>query len=53
MIVKTQIVLTEKPEQITVCKDLENQIKKAIFLVLKEKGILDQKQCEECIKRAT
>lgn len=51
MIVKTKIVLTERPEQIMVSKDLENQIKRAIFLVLQEKGILDQKQCEECLKR--
>ena len=51
IVVKTEIILTEKPEQIVVCKDLENEIKKAIFLSLKEKGILSQKQCEECIKR--
>lgn len=51
IVVKTEIMMTEQPEQITVCKDLENEIKKAIFLSLKEKGILTQEQCEECIKR--
>ena len=43
--------MTEQPEQITVCKDWENEMKKAIFLALKEKNILTQKQCEECLKR--
>ena len=51
IVVKTEIIMTEQPEQINVCKELENEIKKAIFLSLKEKGILTQKQCEECIKR--
>ncbi len=51
IIVKTEIIFTEQPEQITVCKDLENEMKKSIFLALKEKGILTQKQCDECIKR--
>ena len=58
IVVKTEIMMTEQPEQIIVCKELENEIKeleneikKAIFLSLKEKGILTQKQCEECIKR--
>lgn len=51
IIVKTEIIITEQPERITVCKGWENEIKKAIFLSLKEKGILTQKQCEECIKR--
>ena len=32
-------MMTEQPEQIIVCKELENEIKKAIFLSLKEKGI--------------
>ena len=49
--VKTKTVITERPEQITVCKDLEKEIKKAIFIALKEKKILTQKQCEECLKR--
>ena len=51
IIVKTEIIFTEQPEQITVCKELESEMKKSIFLALKEKGILTQKQCEECIKR--
>ena len=51
IVVKTEIIMTEQPEQINVCKELENEIKKAIFLALKEKSILTQKQCEECIKR--
>ncbi len=49
--VKTKIIFTEKPEQITVCKELENEIKKSIFLSLKTKGLLNQKQYEECVKR--
>jgi len=49
--VKTKIMITDRPEQITVGKDLENKMKKAIFLALKERGILTQVQCEECIKR--
>ena len=51
IVVKTEIMMTEQPEQINVCKELENEMKKAIFLSLREKGILTQKQCEECIKR--
>ena len=51
IVAKTEIIMTEQPEQITVCKDWENEMKKAIFLALKEKNILTQKQCEECIKR--
>lgn len=51
IIVKTEIIFTEQPEQITVCKELENEMKKTFFLALKEKGVLTQKQCEECIKR--
>ena len=49
--VKTKIMITDRPEQITVGKDLENKMKKAIFLALKERGILTQEQCEESIKR--
>ena len=51
IVVKTEIMMTEQPEQITVCKDWENEMKKTIFLALKEKNILTQKQCEECLKR--
>lgn len=51
IIVKTEIIFTEQPKEITVCKELENEMKKSIYLALKEKGILTQKQCEECIKR--
>ena len=48
---KTEIVFTEKPEQVSVCKDLEMVIKKSIFLALKMKGVLNQKQYEECLNK--
>lgn len=48
---KTKIIFTEKPERVILCKEFENQIKKSIVLALKNKGIMNQKQCEECIKR--
>lgn len=51
IIVKTKIVLTERAEQITVGKDAEKEIKKSIYLMLREKGFLSQKQYEECLKR--
>jgi len=47
--VKTKIILTEQPAQITAGEDLENEMIKASFLALKQKGLLTQKQCEECI----
>ena len=51
VVVKTEILFIEKPEQITVCKEWENQIQQLIFLSLKEKGLLNQQQYEECLKK--
>ncbi|MBQ6568688.1 MAG: hypothetical protein IJL87_00325 [Clostridia bacterium] len=48
---RTEIYLTKKPKRKALSKELENEIKKAVFLALKEKGILTQKQCEECLKK--
>lgn len=49
---KTKIIFNDRSaEKITVCKDFENEVKKSIFLALKDKGLLTQKQCEECLKR--
>lgn len=51
---KTKIIFenrNEKAEQKNINKDFENQVKRSIFLALKEKGYLTQSQYEECIKR--
>lgn len=49
---KTKIIFKDRSaEQITLCKDFEDEVKKSIFLALKDKGLLTQKQCEECLKR--
>lgn len=51
---KTKIIFesrNEKAQQKSISKDFENEVKKSIFLTLKEKGYLTQSQYEECIKR--
>lgn len=51
---KTKIIFenrNENAEQKNVSKELENEIKKSIFLVLKERGYLTQNQYEECLKK--
>lgn len=51
---KTKIIFenrNENAEQKNVSKEFENEIKKSIFLVLKEQGYLTQNQCEECLKK--
>lgn len=50
---KTKIIFenrNENAEQKNVSKEFENEIKKSIFLVLKERGYLTQNQYEECLK---
>lgn len=44
---KSKLIITEKPKQITITKTLENEVKKALFLMLKDKGVLNQRQFEE------
>lgn len=51
---KTKIIFenrNENAEQKNVSKEFENAIKKSIFLVLKERGYLTQKQYEECLNK--
>lgn len=49
---KTQIVITnDNAEQKVIGKDFENEVKKAMYLALKEKGLLTQTQYEMCIER--
>ena len=51
---KTKIIfenLNENAEQKNVSKEFENEIKKSILLVLKERGYLTQNQYEECLKK--
>lgn len=51
---KTKIIFenrNENAEQKNINKDFENEVKRSIFLALKEKGYLTQSQYEECIKR--
>lgn len=49
---KTQIVFTsDNAEQKVIGKDFENEVKKAMYLALKEKGLLTQYQYDECIER--
>lgn len=51
---KTQIVFesqNENAEQKNISESFENQVKKSIFLALKEKCYLTQIQYEECIKK--
>ncbi len=51
---KTKIIFesqNENAEQKNVSKELENEIKKSIFLILQEQGYLTQKQYEECLKK--
>ncbi len=51
---KTQIIFEsqeENVEQKNISIDFENEVKKSIFLVLKEQGYLKQNQYEECLKK--
>ena len=51
---KTKIIFeiqNENAEQKNVSKELENEIKKSIFLILQEQGYLTQNQYEECLKK--
>lgn len=51
---KTKIIFESQnvnAEQKNINKDFENQVKRSIFLALKEKGYLTQSQYDECIKR--
>lgn len=51
---KTKIIFenqNENTEQKNVSKEFENEIKKSIFLVLKEQGYFTQNQYEECLKK--
>ena len=51
---KTKIIFesqNENAKQKNVSKEFENEIKKSIFLVLKERGYLTQNQYEECLKK--
>ena len=51
---KTKIIFenrNENAEQKNVSEKFENEIKKSIFLVLKEQGYLTQNQYEECLKK--
>ena len=51
---KTKIIFesrNENAEQKNINKDFENQVKRSIFLALKEKGYLTQSQYDVCIKR--
>lgn len=51
---KTQIVFesqNENAEQKNINKNFENEVKKSIFLTLKEECYLTQIQYEECIKK--
>ena len=41
----------ENAEQKNVSKELENEIKKSIFLILQEQGYLTENQYEECLKK--
>lgn len=52
--VKTKIIFESQnvnAEKKNINKDFENEVKKSILLVIKEKGYLTQSQYEECIKR--
>jgi ribosomal protein S8 len=52
--VKRKIIFENRnknAEQKNVSKEFENEIIKSIFLVLKERGYLTQKQYEECLKK--
>ncbi len=51
---KTKIIFenrNENAEQRNISKEFENEIKKSIFLVLKEQDYLTQNQYEECFKK--
>lgn len=51
---KTKIIFesqNENAEQKNLSKEFENEIKKSIFLALKERGYLTQNQYEKCIKK--
>lgn len=51
---KTQIIFenqNENAEQKNISIDFENEVKKSIFLVLKEQGYLKQSQYEECLNK--
>ncbi|MEE0930658.1 MAG: hypothetical protein UIM53_06625 [Acutalibacteraceae bacterium] len=51
---KTQIIFegrNENAKQRIISKDFENEVKKSIVLILKEKGYLTQIQYDECLKK--
>ncbi len=51
---KTQIIFEnqeENAEQKNITKKFENEVKKSIFLALKEQGYLTQNQYEECLNK--
>ncbi len=47
---KSKIIITEKPKQITITKTWEIEVKNALFLMLNDKGVINQKQLEEVKK---
>lgn len=51
---KTKIIFEgqeKNAEQKNISKDFENEVKKSIFLVLKEQSYITQNQYEECVKK--